>query len=283
MSKTIKVDDKVLADISRGFSIPARPELLIKLQNLMAKSEPDLNDIADTIALDVATSATILKTINSPLYGLARSISDIKKSVRYLGIQGIYNLVTSCLLKQKFSQQNNDIALDEFWQNSTNIANAAVFINKYLPQPIASEKLFTIGLFHDCGIPVMALKYTNYQACLNHALNNPSQTLPEIEENLYGISHATLGYYVASSWRLPKDICQLILRHHERDFLKTLNGDLAQLSYAILKMAENITYRYKYFRDCADWPFIGDTILTVLNLDEYHYQDIIEDLHELLN
>ena len=30
----LEVDDKVLADIRRGFSIPAQPSLLIKLQKL---------------------------------------------------------------------------------------------------------------------------------------------------------------------------------------------------------------------------------------------------------
>jgi HD-like signal output (HDOD) protein len=282
MSKTIKVDDKVLADIGRGFTVPAKPELLLKLQDLMAQNEPNLNDIADTIALDVAISATILKTVNSPLYGLARSISDIKKSVRYLGLSGIYSLVTSCLLKQGFSQKSCSIALDEFWQNSTNIANTAVFIGKQIKQKISSEKLFTIGLFHDCGIPVMAIKYHDYQMTLDLALNNPSQTLPEIEEQQHQINHATLGYYVASSWRLPKDICQLILRHHERDFLIRLDNSPAQLAFAILKMAENISYQHKYFCDCADWSYIQDSVLTVLDIDDDQYKDISEDIYEQL-
>ncbi|MBL4908561.1 MAG: HDOD domain-containing protein [Alteromonadaceae bacterium] len=282
MSKTIKVDDKVLADIGRGFTVPARPELLLKLQDLMAQNDTDLNEIADTITLDVAISATILKTVNSPLYGLARSISDIKKSVRYLGISGIYSLVTSCLLKQGFSQDSCSVALDEFWQNSSNIANISVFIGKQIKQNISSEKLFTIGLFHDCGIPVMAIKYDHYQHVLDFSLNNPTKTLPEIEEKQYQINHATLGYYVASSWRLPKDICQLILRHHERDFLNYLDNSEMQLAFSILKMAENIAYQHKHFCDCADWHYLQDTILTVLDIDEDQYKDIIEDISEKL-
>lgn len=282
MSKNIRIDDKVLADIGRGFTVPARPELLIKLQDLMAQDEPNLNDIADTITLDVAISATILKTINSPIYGLARSISDIKKSVHYLGISGIYSLVTSCLLKQGFSKNDCSIELDQFWQNSTNIANSAVFIGRAIIQRISSEKLFTIGLFHDCGMPVMALKYDNYQSSLDFSFKNPNRTLPEIEEIAYNINHATLGYYVSSSWRLPKDICQLILRHHERDFLKRLDGSEIQLAFAVLKMAENITYQHKHFCDCADWQYFQDPVLTVLDIDEDEYNDLAEDISEQL-
>lgn len=276
------VNDQVLSDIGKGFSVPAQPELLLKLQRLMAEHDVDLNIIADTISQDVAISATILKTINSPLYGLARSISDIKKSVRYIGLNGINALVTSSLIKQSFSQNSCSIALEDFWQNSSNIANTAVFIGKKIKQRLSSEKLFTLGLFHDCGIPVMAMKYQDYQQTLDLAKNTPSETLPDIEERLYQVNHATIGYYVATSWRLPKDICQQILRHHDRDFLYKLDGSESQFYYALLKMAENMVYQHKYFINSADWAFVQDTVLTVLDLDEYDLQDIKEDINEQL-
>lgn len=278
----IQVDDKVLADIDRGFSVPAQPELLLKLQKLMSAREPDLNRIADTIAQDVAVSATILKTINSPLYGLARSISDIKKSVRYIGLAGIITLVTSSLLKRSFKDKKASIPLDDFWNNSSNIANSAVFIAKRLKKRISSEKLFTLGLFHDCGIPVMAMKYENYRSTLTQAEQTPSETLPEIEDKAYNVNHATIGYYVATSWRLPVDICQLILRHHEREFLDKIDGSADQLSFAVLKLAENIVYQHKHFRESADWPFLKDSVLTVLDIDEDDIADLVEDLNEQL-
>ena len=278
----IQVDDKVLADIDRGFSVPAQPELLLKLQKLMSAREPDLNRIADTIAQDVAVSATILKTINSPLYGLARSISDIKKSVRYIGLAGIITLVTSSLLKRSFKDKKASIPLDDFWNNSSNIANSAVFIAKRLKKRISSEKLFTLGLFHDCGIPVMAMKYENYRSTLTQAEQTPSETLPEIEDKAYNVNHATIGFYVATSWRLPVDICQLILRHHEREFLDKIDGSADQLSFAVLKLAENIVYQHKHFRESADWPFLKDSVLTVLDIDEDDIADLVEDLNEQL-
>ena len=259
----LHINDAVVQDIGKGFSIPAQPDLLIKLQQLMAEPEPDMSLIANTISQDVAVSATILKTINSPLYGLARTIADIQKSVRYIGLQGITTLVTSSLIRNSFSQNTCSIALEEFWQNATNIANAAVFIGKSLGYKNSAEKLFTLGLFHDCGIPVMAMRYSDYQQTLEHSLNNPSEPLPEVEENIYQVNHATIGYYVASSWRLPKDICALILQHHERNFLNKLDRSEAQSHYAILKLAENITHLHKHFRSSSDWAYIQDSVLTV--------------------
>ena len=158
----LEVDDKVLADIRRGFSVPAQPSLLLKLQKVMAEAEPNLNVLADTISQDVAVASTILKTINSPLYGLSRSMSDIPKSVRYIGLNGINALITNTLIKRSFDQKDCNIALEEFWDNATNIANTCVHIGKSLKQAVSKDKLFSLGLFHDCGIPVMAMKYTDY-------------------------------------------------------------------------------------------------------------------------
>ena len=277
----LNVDEQVLADISKGFSIPARPDLLIKLQNIMAEESPNLNDIADAISEDVAMAAIILKTINSPLYGLARTVSDIRKSVKYIGIQGISSLVTSILLKREFNQDHEDV-FEKFWQNATNIANTMVYIGKKVGANSTAEKLFSIGLFHDCGIPVLTLKYNNYSDVLQLAEQTPSKALPEIEERIYAVNHATIGYYVATSWRLPKDICQLILRHHDRQLLAKLDNSIMQSEFAILKMAENIAHRIKYFTDYSDWAYVGESILTVLNIDEDQYQDIIEDVSEQL-
>lgn len=277
----LNVDDKVLADISKGFAIPARPDLLLKLQKIIASDDVNLNDIANAITEDVAMSATIIKTINSPLYGLARTISDIRKSVNYIGMQGIYSLVTSILLKREFSQGNEEV-FAKFWQDATNIANTMVYIGQKVGFKGTAEKLFSIGLFHDCGIPILTLKYNSYPEVLDLAEKTPSLTLPEVEERVYSVNHATIGYYVASSWRLPKDICQLILRHHDRSFIQIINNTEIQSEFAILKMAENIVHQMKNITDHADWLHVRESTFTILNIDEEEYFDIAEDATEQL-
>jgi len=278
----ITVDEQVLADIGKGFSVPVQPKLLAKLQQIIAQPDPQLNEVAELIMQDVAVSATILKTINSPLYGLARSMSDIKKSVRYIGLNGIYSLVTGCLLKQSFQQNDCSIDLDDFWVTAHQIANVAMAIGKQTKHRISSEKLFSIGFFHDCGIPIMAIKYQRYQATLNFALNNPHTPLTTLEDKIFNVNHATIGYYVASSWRLPKDICQLILRHHDRHLLDSLDQSEFQLAFAILKLAENIIEQHKYFRDITDWHYLAEPIFTLLDFDEDDYRDLCDDINEQL-
>ncbi|MFT5758373.1 MAG: HD-like signal output (HDOD) protein [Alteromonadaceae bacterium] len=277
----LDINDNVLADINRGFFVPAQPKLLIKLQQLMTANEPDLNKIATTISQDVSVAATVLKTINSPVYGLSRTISDIHKSVRYIGLDGVVSLVTYTLIKSSFKQADCNIALEEFWDNATNIANVCVEIGNTLKQAVSKDTLFSLGLFHDCGVPAMAMKYENYNDIYTLSNDKKASSLIEIEEKHYHVNHAIIGYYVASSWRLPKEICQLILSHHDRNFLREENSRIQKFYFSILKMAENIVYYRKNQRDSADWPIMRNAIFKQLDISNDDYQMYLEEMAEL--
>jgi len=272
------VDQSVLDDIGKGFSVPAQPKLLLSLLKLMAEPSPDTNAIADCISKDIAVSAAILKTVNSPLYGLSRTVTDIKMSVNYIGIYGVVMLVTGSLLKKSFDPKNCSIDLELFWTMTSELSNIAVAIGKQFKRNIAMDKLSSLGLFHACGIPVMAMKYDDYQDTVDQALVTSELSLIELEEKNYHANHATIGYYVASSWRLPKDVCQIILQHHERDYLDKLNGSQEQDLFAVLKLAEHIT-SIKYL-DCPspDWPYLETAVLSILAIEKDDLDDIITQM-----
>ena len=276
------VDQSVLDDIGKGFSVPAQPKLLLNLLKLMADPYPDINAIADCISKDIAVSAAILKTVNSPLYGLGRTVTDIKMSVNYIGIYGVVMLVTGSLIKKSFDPKSCSIDLELFWTITTDISSATVAIGKLFKKNIAMDKLSSLGLFHGCGIPVMAMKYNNYQEIIDQIILTPELSLIELEENNFHANHATIGYYVASSWRLPKDVCQIILQHHERDYLDNLNGSSEQDLFSVLKLAEHII-SLKYMK-CAspDWAYLEEAALSVLAISKEDLDDVIIQITDSL-
>ncbi|TYK67274.1 HDOD domain-containing protein [Colwellia echini] len=274
------VDQSVLDDISRGFSVPAQPRLLLELLKLMADQNPDINAISDLISQDVAVSAAILKTINSPLYGLSRTITDIKMSVNYIGLFGVVTLVTGSLLKKSFDPKNCSINLDNFWKLTSNIASVAETIGQRYRPNIANDKFFSLGLFHACGVPVMAMKYKDYQQVLDDALTTPEVSLTTIEEQKYGVHHSTIGYYVASSWRLPKDVCQIILQHHDREFLNNLNGSQEQDLFAVLKLSEQLVSLSFNKKSTADWAYVKDDVCKLLAINDEVLQQLIVEFSE---
>lgn len=269
------VDQSVLDDIGRGFSVPAQPKLLLKLLKLMADPRPDINAISDAISKDIAVSAAILKTINSPLYGLSRSVTDIRMSVNYIGIFGVVMLVTGSLLKKSFDPKKCSIDLENFWKVTSEISDLAMKIGQRYKPNIANDKFFSLGLFHACGVPVMAMKYSDYQQKINNEAKESGLKLTDLEEQNYGVNHATVGYYVSTSWRLPKDVCQIILHHHDRDFLNELDDSEAQSLFAVLKLSEHIISLKHTDSSCADWQFVREKVFDILSIDEEVLQSLL--------
>ena len=180
--------------------------------------------------------------------------------------------------KKSFDPKSCSIDLDLFWTITTDISNITVTLGKQFKKNIAMDKLSSLGLFHGCGIPVMAMKYDNYQEIVDQAILTSELSLIELEEKNYHANHATIGYYVASSWRLPKDVCQIILQHHERDYLDKLDGSPEQDLFAVLKLAEHIV-SLKYL-DCAapDWEYLETAALSILSIRKDDLADIITQI-----
>ena len=66
---------------------------------------------------------------------------------------------------------------------------------------------------------------------------------------------------MASSWNLPKELCLLILQHHEVGYLSDIVGNKEQLAFAILKAAEHLVERVKRHNVSPDWEEIKKRLL----------------------
>lgn len=263
-----------------SFQIPVKPQVLTDIQAVMSETEPDIEQLAGIISSDVGLSAAILKIINSPFYGMNRRISEIKQAVMMLGLKTIEGLVTALLLKSSI-RGDACISLERFWDDSLDIANAMSFIGNKIKNKIPVEMLYTIGLFHNCGIPLLALKYSDYKGLLSSANSDGCNSIA-LEEKAYQTNHAVIGYYVASSWHLPKNVCNIVLRHHELSILDNINGNQEQLAFAALKAAENMVEKIKRFNTAPDWTEVEESVLNTLGISALEYADLEEDYIELL-
>ncbi|WP_081305509.1 HDOD domain-containing protein [Vibrio coralliilyticus] len=221
----IDIDEEKMASVVSSFQVPAKPKALSELQEIMKASEPDINLVADLISSDIGLSSAILKVINSPYYGMSRTISEIKQAVMIIGLTTINSLVTSLLLKSAL-QGKASISLERFWDDSLDVANAMLFIGNRIKDKVPIDMLYTVGLFHNCGIPLLALRFDDYKEVLIEADNKGCNSVV-LEEEKYNTNHAVLGYFIANSWHLPKEICEIILQHHNMHFFDTILGSEA--------------------------------------------------------
>jgi len=277
------IDQEKVQKIINSFQIPVKPQVLIELQQEQSKPEPSPNALAEVIAKDVALSANILKTINSPTFGLNRSITDIKQSVIMLGTKNVNNIASFFLLQNSLKSNETSISHEKYWDTAMETANMMGLLLEQLnlKNNCSIEDAYAFGLFRDCGIPLMAMKYPDYKKTLIEANSNPEKLFTLIEEQHYQTNHAIVGYFVAKSWNLPKNLCELILRHHEPSFLEENDADELQRDlYALVKIASNALNQYKFMKDDVEWYLAKESVLGYWGLSEPDYQDIEDDIKE---
>jgi len=275
----LNLDDTKMASVISSFQVPVKPQILTEMQLLLEEKEPDIDSVANLISNDVGLSSAILKIINSPFYGMNRKISEIKQAVMILGLKTINGLVTALLLKSSF-QGTACISLERFWDDSLDVANVMALIGNKVKNRIPLDMLYTVGLFQNCGIPLLAIKFDDYKEILIKANSSGTNSI-ELEEKKYQTNHAVLGYYIASSWHLPKEICAIILQHHELDYLSDISGNKEQLIFAALKAAEDLVERVKRHNVSPDWEQIKEAALDVLGITSIDYEDLEDDLADI--
>lgn len=276
------LSDERAQEIIRNFRIPPKPTILIALQQELAKGDPDPVDFADVIARDVALSAIVLKTVNSPLFGLKRELSDIQQAVILLGADRVNHLVTYFTLRQSLSGTAS-ISLEKFWDNAMEVATISRLVFDYFATQIQcrSDSLYALSLFRDCGIPLMAMKFADYREVLYEANHAPNHVFTEIEDGHYKTNHAVVGYFVSSSWNLPDSLCELVLRHHDPDFLYDSRVDPAQKDlYALMKIASDALTQYRYGGVDSEWPVVAERVLSYFQLSDLDHQEMLADIKD---
>lgn len=277
----IAVSVEMAEQILRGFHIPAKPEVLDYLHKLISTGKASPENVADTVSSDVGLSAAILKTINSPFYSMARQIADIQQAVVLLGVDTVITLIATYEIKRLMSQKAC-ISLERFWDEATDVAKTMAYVGRKIKHSVPIEDLYAVGLFHDCGIPALAIKFMNYKELLIESNENHDVSIIELEEQHYNTNHAVVGYYISSSWDLPKEICDVILRHHEEEALVRQETEYFLTSHSILKLAENIVERTRRFHPKPEWSGIKDGVLESLGLTNTDYSDLEEDAGDIV-
>lgn len=270
--------------ILQGIAIPPQPQVMVDLQMEQCSPNCSSESIAALISQDVGLSGAILKTVNSPFFNLANKISSIAQAVSLMGINSVVNLVNAQSIKGALSD-DEIIALGDFWDSAMEVAMTAAVIAKQVGYS-STDEAYTLGLFHNCGIPLLTSRFNNYAQVLQESYNRNAACITNTENELIHTNHAVVGYYVAKSWNLPPYICRAIHDHHHvtTQFLDDPSTNRGKTLLAILKIAEHIGGLYKTLGKCDtdyEWEKVKDAILLYTGLSDYDYEGLVEHIHSL--
>lgn len=271
----------------QGISIPPQPQIMVDLQFEQYMPDPDLETIARLIAQDPGLSGALLKLVNSPHFGLANKIGSIQRAVNLLGSRSIINLINAQSIKGEMSDETI-VILNRFWDTAQDVAMTCLTLAKRTGIQ-AVDEAYTLGLFHDCGVPLMLKRFPDYMEVLEASYANAGMDtrVVDTENRTFNTNHAVVGYFTAKSWRLPEHISSAIANHHNalaifRDE-SSRNTQLKNL-LAVLKMAEHICASHRVLGNQAqdhEWDVVGPLVLDYIGLSEYDFEHLKQTIREL--
>lgn len=271
----------------QGISVPPQPQIMVDLQMEQYMPDPDLDVIARLISQDPGLSGALLKIVNSAHYGLSNKIASIQRAVNLLGSRSVINLINALSIRGEMSDETI-VTLNRFWDTAQDVAMTSLSVAKRTGSQ-AVDEAYALGLFHDCGVPLMLKRFPNYMAVLEEAYANagPDCRVVDTENNAFNTNHAVVGYYTAKSWRLPEHVTDAIANHHNALAVfsdeSSRNAPLKNL-LAILKMAEHICASYRVLGNQSvdhEWNAVGHLVLDYVGLSDYDFESMKLSIREL--
>jgi putative nucleotidyltransferase with HDIG domain len=243
--------------LKRIRDIPSLPEVVNRILEVIGRPNTPASEIARLVSYDPGLTSKVLRMVNSAAYGFQRQISSIQHGIMILGFNNVRGLVLSASIFKLFEGHAHPGGLNhkKFWEHSLGTAVAARVLAKELRIPDADD-IFSAAMLHDIGKVVMDVYFTeDYQTVLNTARQRG--ILPHgtdfyvLEQAVMGVTHTNIGNFLATKWKLPVNITEVILHHHQPQRAKNcqnlvhlvaLANEMAVLEYERHGQAEDNYY-----------------------------------------
>ncbi|HEX5053070.1 MAG TPA: HDOD domain-containing protein [Planctomycetota bacterium] len=219
MVQSTSSSTNILGLVNSTIELPTMPEVLLKLNDVMANPDASAADVAKVIASDPAVSTNILRIVNSAYYGLQVRVSSVSLAVSVMGFNMTKKVALKAAVFSSFGKRRDKIQHFDplaFWRHAvyTGVAARALASASTAFAEMHPEDLYIAGLLHDIGkIILMEKTAPRYLAMLRKSVQQQrSETEVEIED--FGFTHADVGSVLAIKWSLPEDLAIAVRYHH---------------------------------------------------------------------
>lgn len=262
-----------------GIRIPPQPAVLIELRDKIASGDYSIRAISRIIGQDPGLVAMLFKASRSPVFSRGRKFETLDQVLQVIGVKQTYNLVQAIALSTAIGNSSRK-AFERFWMRSGEVAQLAALIaeDQVSVCNVFPDQAYMAGIFHECGVPVLMMRFPDY--CRKLHLDDAScwPVLSE-EDAKFQVDHCSIGYLVARHWGLPDFVCAAIQYHHE---MPTEEIGAAVSLVSIVQLAIHFYHRINDQPNPL-WDRIGLRVLEEIGLAGHDIEDYYEDVSARFN
>lgn len=217
--------DQILAQIK---DLPPMPGIVQRLLGLLSDPQVSAASLIETVQLDQALTANILRVCNSAYFGTRGRITSLRQALAMLGNHHLLNIVVSQSSAAYFDRRNKgyDMARGELWRHAIGAALASQILVRRLGGQ-GDPMLYTAALLHDLGKVVLNEFVAEAFQEIKALVSARGCAFSEAEREVIGIDHAELGARICELWNFPPALVEAIRCHHDPDAV--MNSPLGSL------------------------------------------------------
>lgn len=193
--------------------LPAFPGAAARLMHLLNDPNASYSEFADVIESDPSFAWEVLKAANSPLLGVPFEVDDILHAVSIVGVERVKGLVLAITLSREFRHAFREPRLADCWRHCLAVAHLSADLSIHFDTD--SGVAYTAGLLHDVGrIALMSAFPRKYASMIEESFERQVD-IRILERQFFEMDHCTAGAAMMLIWRLPVNLRDVCLRHHD--------------------------------------------------------------------
>ena len=209
--------------LQQAGQIPPLPETARELFKLRNNPEANLEQLTGVIEKDPSLAAFIMKYARMSIFGYGSRINSVHHAVSLvLGFNTALNLgmgiVSSGCLKLP---NHGALGRIRIWHQTLECAALCrelcqIMTEKHL---VNCELIYLSGLFHNFGYLLFGHLYPKEFAYLNDLVTRyPEQEARTLQQQVFGITHDTIGMYLIKAWDFPEEIAVAVAEQNFPDY-----------------------------------------------------------------
>ena len=216
--------------------VPVLPEVMVRVDEVLARPDFDLAEIAEAVAADPGIAAMLLKIVNSSAFPKRAAIGSVAHAVSYLGVDRLREILLFICADKAIPPAEE--CLDE----ARSVAGHSFACSRLAAEvagimaPGREKEAATAALLHDIGrLVFLAVRCRGYleQLAYREAFSVASI---ELEREEFGVSHAELGSSLLLWWNLPMAMVEAAACHNAP--IRSLSGTIRAVAVADRCMIE---------------------------------------------
>ncbi|UCG08827.1 MAG: HDOD domain-containing protein [Desulfobacterales bacterium] len=198
----------------KKINLPEIPSIVSELNEVISNPLSSAEDIANVVNKSPSLTATLLRIVNSALYGCPSKIDKVSQAVTLIGTKEIFGLAVGISVLSIFKKIPKEIInMYSFLRHSIacGIVSRILAAHKNLPH---TEQLFVSGLLHDLGRVLLYIYSPDDSLRILHNSRKSEKLLFEEENEYLGCNHTHIVQYLMQHWKLPIILENNVFYHH---------------------------------------------------------------------